>query len=696
MMNVKDFVLSPEFVIGCSVLQLTFYVICISYTRQNGFVVLNHQVYYVGCVILFLALVLICNEDVSGQNHIGVNDYLSFFTRFVVCGTSFFYMLIVSVFATKEGLKHHFEYVIFILVGVLSSLILCSCNDLLTTYLAMELQGIAFYMLAAFKKNSNYSVESGLKYFIVGSFASSLFLLGSSFIYGYTGSLNFDDLKLFTTFAQNDFIVQRSLAIDNFELSEDYKILEELRDLLFSLHPYSNSGDILVEDLSDSDRILVTVMNNVLILFYCFSTDSYFWWQSGMEYPDSFLLENNVPLDEIASSVPYFFFSFHAFHRELIPLLQDYAVAPDFLIDDFKLYISDVCSEVGSVNAFTVLDAYVQFIDHHFVCDFEKSPATVILFYAILIHVCKIFHTENVMYIDFDIPIKISTFDFQIVYIGFMLVCLSLFVKLAVAPFHFWSLDVYEGSPNGSTFFFAVVPKIGLFVVLTRLCYSSFYELIYDWQVFFLIFAVLSVLVGSFGALEERKLKTLFAYSSINHTGYLLLSFSTNVSEGVTGMIYYIVIFMLSGLCFWSIYMFLQPKTKTIYYNKHNKELGDLALLFKSNPILAISLTITLFSIAGIPPLVGFLAKFNIFLSVLNISAYLLAFISILLSVISTFYYIRIIKIIYFENILTGKLYYSISTFKAFIISALVFFLILSSVFPTVLYLSAYKAMLLF
>ena len=291
--------------------------------------------------------------------------------------------------------------------------------------------------------------------------------------------------------------------------------------------------------------------------------------------------------------------------------------------------------------------------------------------------------------------VELLNSTFQLASLGFIFLCVSLFIKLSIAPFHYWSLDVYEGSPNTTTFFFAVVPKIGLFVLLTRICYIGFYStFISFYQSFFLILGVISIFVGSIGGLEQRKLKTLLAYSSISHTGYLLLSFSTGSIEGVQMMFYYLIIYMVSSLCFWSVYLFLTPN-QTIYFNKSNKELGDLILLKSSNPMLALILTITLFSMAGIPPMVGFVAKVSVFLTVIKSSAYLIAVLSILLSVISTFYYIRLIKIIYFENVLVGRLYLPISTKKALLTTLLALSLILLAIDPMLIYCLFYKAILL-
>ena len=134
---------------------------------------------------------------------------------------------------------------------------------------------------------------------------------------------------------------------------------------------------------------------------------------------------------------------------------------------------------------------------------------------------------------------------------------------------------------------------------------------------------------------------------------------------------------------------------KVHYLNKNNKELGDFTLLKESNPVLALILSLTLFSIAGIPPIVGFLAKIGIFLVVIKSSAYLAALIGIVLSVISTFYYIRFIKVLYFDNSLVGKLYIPISTKKSLVIASLAILLLLLCINPVILYLIFYKVILL-
>jgi len=204
---------------------------------------------------------------------------------------------------------------------------------------------------------------------------------------------------------------------------------------------------------------------------------------------------------------------------------------------------------------------------------------------------------------------------------------------------------------------------------------------------------MLSVIVGSFGGLEQKKLKSLLAYSSISHMGYTLIAFSTGTFEGIQSLFCYLFLYMIAGLCIWSIFLMLQFKYK--YTKKQNKDLTDLNLLSKSNNILALFFSTVLLSIAGLPPMIGFLVKIGIFLVSIEASMYFVAIISILCSVISTFYYIRIVKIMYFENSVAGKLYYPIKSNISILVVCLFYFLLFLFANPTLIYLFSYKITLL-
>nr|AEP20744.1 NADH dehydrogenase subunit 2 [Kryptoperidinium foliaceum endosymbiont] len=653
--HLKEMSLSAELFLSCSILQLTFYAISTAYQRKAGFVILNSQIYYIGTLLIILSTFLILNEDLLvlnsfTSNNFIINDYFSFASKFVICLTSVLFLIIVNVSFRDEPIQNNFEYVVLITISILGLLLLCSANDLITAYLAIELHSIAFYIMSAFKRKSSYSIESGLKYFIIGALSSALFLFGSALIYGCMGSLSFDDLQMFFSllFTPNSQTLPMELSSTVTECS-----INELALGSYDLAHNNSLFSLINASITNSDATSSTIS--------LMSTESSLIdWCVANKFDNTDLV---LPASSAYAS-DWFNVSFVAKDAWFLTQSSADSLVIDTQLLSWKVALSSV------VSADT--------------CELNEAL-------ALLKHIINMYtNVETVGAVG-----GVSMLNTGLVSVGFILICVSLFIKLSIAPFHFWSLDVYEGSPNTTTFFFAVVPKMALFVLLMRLCYVSFYQIFVDnFQIYFFLLAVLSVFVGSLGGLEQRKLKTLLAYSSISHTGYLLLSFSTGNLEGMQMMFYYLIIYMISGLTFWSVYLFLRQK-RNFYFNKSNKELGDLVLLNESNPTLALILAVTLFSMAGIPPIVGFLAKIGIFLVVVKSSAYLVATLSILFSVISTFYYIRFIKILYFENTLVGKLYLPVTTQKSLLISVLALSLIILCMDPTIIYLLFYKATLL-
>jgi NADH:ubiquinone oxidoreductase subunit 2 (subunit N) len=658
--HLKEMSLSAELFLSCSILQLTFYAISTTYQRRTGFVILNQQVYYIGFLLITLSLFLLLNEDLLiinsfSSNNFITNDYLSFAAKLTLCMSSAAFLTIINISFRDEPIQNNFEYVVLITVSVLGLLLLCSANDLITAYLAIELHSIAFYIMSAFKRNSSYSIESGLKYFIIGALSSSFFLFGSSIIYGCTGSLTFDDFKMF--FSLLSLPTENSLNLENVTV--------------FSSSTFSS---ILSYSPSFEESCQIKLPQ-----FYSTTPDNLIDWH--FLNCEKGTLSKNFPVSFLQTSCNEDFLVYPIFSYFIIDFLTSLFLLDWITTKEFEYGLFSFYYDINSTKSFLTFELFSSLFD------VNKITAGKSLGFFQQFSELYMVSKESVLTV-----IDSSAVNSNLVSVGFFLICVSLFIKLSIAPFHFWSLDVYEGSPNTTTFFFAVVPKISLFVLLMRFCYVSFYEIfINDFQIYFFALAVLNVFVGALGGLEQRKLKTLLAYSSISHTGYLLLSFSTGNVEGIRMMFYYLAIYMISGLSFWAVYLFLIQK-KDINYNKNNKELGDLILLKESHPILAFILAMTLFSLAGIPPLAGFLIKVGVFSVAVKSSIYLVSVVSIVLSVISTFYYIRLIKVLYFENILVGKLYIPITTLKALLISVLGLLLIILFLNPMVVYLFFYKA----
>lgn len=489
----------PEFFLGISIIYLLLFGAIVSTSKT--YPLIQRPILKLSILILIFTVCLIySNEEhcIGFREHIlnntMVGDYLGFASKLIISVFSLLCLIMIKYYLIDQQINQ-FEYLIVILVGILGLFILCSSNDFMTAFLALEVQSLAFYIMSAFKKNSSFSVEAGLKYFILGSFSSALFLLGASLIYGATGTFDFDNFRIIS------FVV----------------------------------------------------------------------------YSDEF----------------------------------------KYLFDNYSFF-----------------------------------------------------------------------FELDALHLGLSLILISLFFKLAVAPLHVWSPDIYENSPTSSTIFFAVVSKLGILVLLIRLFLYSFYGVFYAWRYYIVGFAVISVIIGAITALEQKKMKSLLAYSSISHIGYILIAFSVGTINGLQNLYAYIMIYTLAGFCIWSIFLIL--RMKAFYFKKQNKDLSDLTLLFKSHPIIAVGFSIVLLSIAGLPPFIGFLTKIGIFSTAIESSMYFVAIISILASVISTFYYIRIIKILFFEKVLVGNLYHPLDYSQTFLVITSCFLFIYLFIDPSILYYISY------
>ena len=226
---------------------------------------------------------------------------------------------------------------------------------------------------------------------------------------------------------------------------------------------------------------------------------------------------------------------------------------------------------------------------------------------------------------------------------GIVFILVGLAFKISAVPFHMWAPDVYEGSPTSVTLFFAIVPKVAALTVFIRFLYVPFINLIDQWQMIIVFISLASMILGAVAAIGQKNLKRLIAYSSIGHLGYALAGLAVGTNSGIQSSIIYISIYLIMNLGIFCCLFMMKRKDKFF------DNLEDLSGLSKNHPIISLSLLILLFSLAGIPPMAGFFAKFYIFMSVIKESMYFLAIVGLLSTVISAFYYLKIIKIIYFD-----------------------------------------------
>nr|YP_009476757.1 NADH dehydrogenase subunit 2 [Cryptomonas curvata]AVM81250.1 NADH dehydrogenase subunit 2 [Cryptomonas curvata] len=433
----------PELFLAISINLILVYAVIYCTSPIFDFPLLINNVSWLSIQILFIAFLLNINNfycDVAIFNNLLIIDSFGNLIKSIIL-TSTICILLMSLKYNRFELINNFEFPILIILTILGTLLLISSYDLIAMYLAIELQSFCSYILSAFKRNSEFSAEAGLKYFVLGAFSSGFLLFGCSLIYGFTGTTSYEQISLILVGT--------------------------------SYNHFNNNGIV----------------------------------------------------------------------------------------------------------------------------------------------------------------------------IGTIFILISFLFKISAAPFHLWSPDIYEGSPTTVTAFFAIVPKIGLLAFFLRLFFDCLYTLFVPWQNILLIASVTSMIIGSFGAIWQIKLKRLLAFSAIGHVGYMLIGLCCCSIESIYALIFYSVIYICMSISSFSLLLIVRKNDNL----KKLKYIEDLIVIAKTNPFIGLCLAITFFSIAGVPPLAGFFSKMFLFFSAISQSAYTLSVIGVLTSVVSCFYYLRVIQVSYFE-----------------------------------------------
>jgi NADH-quinone oxidoreductase subunit N len=220
--------------------------------------------------------------------------------------------------------------------------------------------------------------------------------------------------------------------------------------------------------------------------------------------------------------------------------------------------------------------------------------------------------------------------------------------KISAVPFHMWTPDVYEGAPTPVTAFFAAAPKVAAIAIFARTTVVAFPGITHQWQQIVVFVSIASMALGAFAAIGQRNIKRLMAYSSIGHMGYALVGLAAGTPEGVQGVLVYMSIYVAMTLGTFAVILSMRRDGKYV------ENIGDLAGLARTHPTMAFFLGVLLFSLAGIPPLAGFFAKFYVFLAAIKAGLFTLAVIGVLSSVVGAYYYLAIVKIMYFDEPVKG------------------------------------------
>jgi len=228
--------------------------------------------------------------------------------------------------------------------------------------------------------------------------------------------------------------------------------------------------------------------------------------------------------------------------------------------------------------------------------------------------------------------------------IGLVFVVVGLAFKVSAVPFHMWTPDVYEGAPTPVSAFFAVAPKLAALALFIRFMIAPFGPLIAEWRQVIVFLSIASMVLGAVAAIAQENIKRLMAYSSISHVGYALIGLAAGTSEGIRGVLVYLTIYLFMTVGAWAVILCMRRRGHML------EGISDLAGLSQSQPGLALALAIFMFALSGVPPTAGFFGKFYVFLAAINAQLTGLAVIGVLTSVVSAFYYLRVVKVMYFDE----------------------------------------------
>ena len=228
--------------------------------------------------------------------------------------------------------------------------------------------------------------------------------------------------------------------------------------------------------------------------------------------------------------------------------------------------------------------------------------------------------------------------------VGMVFMAAGLAFKVAAVPFHMWAPDVYEGSPTSVTAFFAAAPKVAAVALLLRVLVDPFGGLTDQWREIVTFMAVVSMILGAVGAIQQTNIKRLMAYGSIGHIGYILLGLAAGSEMGVRGILIYLAVYLVMTVGTFAVILSMRQQGRPA------EELAHFAGLSRTHPMMALAMAVFMFSMAGVPPLAGFFGKLYVFLAAINAHLYGLAVIGVITSVVAAFYYLRIVKLMYFDE----------------------------------------------
>ena len=658
-----------------------------------------------GAISIFLFLILLPIPHYISIKNLIWSDYNMYVYLYIIISglfTASFLIINNEVTFLKEN--KHIEYPILILLIYISGIVVISSENFIAVFLALESITLISAVLIGFQRTNSLSTLASIRYIFFSAVPGGALVLGISELYAYTGAFNFSDIEKLLIQYDLSFLYEYSIntnLIENIIFNSIEIVNNNSWDLLFNYYLQNLEEEFLsnfyVTNNQFSNIILNSQNNQILKQFINYN----FYNNENQNLSDTILAfegkSQNLTLEQSLKKNKYIIYKIINFcqydtnaniliaqlhSKELFDSIQNSNVimtaSPILNIseDINMLYKDNINNKLlidYKVNSFYNFEKFLlnnNFENTEYLSKFNLKIENLInntLDYLQLIN-SKLNTINNIELIGnkhaYTKPLIIN--------IAIFLIIFYILFKLTAAPFHFWAPSIYEGAPLPITIFLSIFSKITMMFLLLKLLTFYFYFLYSDWSFILIFSGIASIIVGIYGAISETRIKRFFVYSSMGHVGFMLLGAAIGGFHGVVATILYLIVYTVTVFIGWIVLFSSNIKIT------HINQLNGLSII---NPSLSFIMAISMLSMSGIPPLGGFFVKFEILYALIESEYYSITFIALILTVISFFYYLRIIKILYFEPLKSFKLQIKLNKTQSILLTLCFLFLILFTLY---------------
>ena len=567
-----------------------------------------------------------------------VDDFARFMKILALIGSGAAIAMSLDFFAAEK--QQRFEYPVLIMLSTAGMMLLISASDLISLYLGLELMSLCLYVLAAIQRDSVRSTEAGLKYFVLGALSSGMLLYGASLVYGATGSVSFAEiaraggqgglaLVFGLVFLFAGFCFKVSAVPFHMWTPDVYEGAPTPVTAFFAAAPKVAAIAMIVRTTIAAFPGITDQWQQILVFVSIASMALGAFAAIG---------QRNIKRLMAYSSIGHMGFA-------LIGLAAATEEGVRGVLVYMAIYLTMTLGTFACILAMRRGDVLVEDIGD--LAGLARTKPAMAFLFAMLLYGASLLYgfTGSTSFAGIAAAAAQPGAGENIgLIIGLVFLLVGIAFKVSAVPFHMWTPDVYEGAPTPVTAFFASAPKVAAMALFMRVALESFAGIKPQWQQVVTALAIASMVLGAFAAIGQTNIKRLLAYSAIGNIGYTLIGLAAGSPEGARGVIIYLVIYVAMTLGAFACVLAMRRPEGMV------EDIDELSGLAQNNLAMATVFAILLFSLAGIPPLAGFFAKFYVFVAAVKEGLWALAVIGVLASVVGAYYYVRIVKIMFFDE----------------------------------------------